>query len=873
MRHFPVVLEPALAPMAVQAHAPPRGIPLLPVLLALLLGVLMADWLPMIQWPSLPLLLLAGLFGLCLWRRKDRAARWSLWALFFVLGLVAHPPPSPADVESFSALDAETPLILEGRVLEVQRLSGGRNQLTLDVHKRVEQDRVLDAEGQVRLVLDGSPPSPGLTIRCKARLSRFETAGNPNQPDPRQTLSRDLTVRRGFIAQDQWVVMYPLEPPPLQAHEAAQTLVARFDAQLIQALQARETMRSALRSWYRAFGETHQVPEVAGLMLGLALGERSDLSEATRAEFSRSGLAHLLAISGSHFSLVASGVERLLLTLLLLLPWSGRRMNAPALSHFLALLPTAGYALLIGLSPSIGRAVCMTLMALTLRCGGRRVRGRVLLIFAGVVLTVLEPTALWDIGTQLSFASVLALMTLAPRLTHWGNGHLEAWLARSSLSRTQQKRLEWPFQQLWLLLATSIAATLATAPFCAYHFQNIPLVGLLANVVAVPLLGALSLPPLLVGSMLFLLGLPGANTLLELTRWVLEPGLAVASLFGNPDYFPSLEWQPDLWQAVLMGILLWGGVQLGQVRRIALSSSLALLMLSLTPACHRVPGPAQLSVTQLNVGQGDGTVLEFPNGQVMVIDAGGLPPGSRSSFEPGKKVVLPFLKARGHSRIDVMVLTHPHPDHMGGLVALARAMPVGELWLGELPNRDGSFRELVEILETRGTTIRLVSREQAIPPMGGVQMRCIHPSQDWKSRLERKKDRTTNNGSVVLELTFGEIDLLFTGDIEEAVEQQLVEDGVLRPVEVVKVPHHGSDTSSTPAFVEALAPRVAVMGVGRDNRFGFPRREVVRRWALAGAHILRTDRDGAVELQIDGKSIHSRLWHPDRPERREWQAL
>lgn len=830
-------------------------IPLLWPLLCLLVGLLLADGAPPTHFPAFELSLLVLLLALSVWRGWRLALWVACLGLFWMVGWLARGPLALADDPLCVGLDAAESLVLEGRVLELERYSQGRGEVLVEAHVVVERERRVPVQAQLALSGEDPLPVPGQYIRAQVKLKRVEASGNPGVPDPRPLAQREGQQRRGYLLREGWLPLYPLTPPP-DASWLAQRLQGsggRAPSWLTQAWQGREQLRAQLRRYYGA-----EQDQASALLLGLALGERTELEGGTKAAFSAAGLSHLLAISGSHFSLVAAGLRSVLLLAFLLLPL-GLHGRAPELASRLATLPTLGYALLIGLSPSIGRALLMTLCVLVVQGWGRMVDGLALLVLAGLAIAVVEPTALWDIGTQLSFAAVFALLTFAPR----GMAQLEAWWLEP-LARQERfsPRLLGVLRQGLSLGMTTVAATVGTAPLCVWHFGSLPLVGVVANLVAVPLLGTLALGPLLVGSVLFLLEMPGAELCRVLARACAEAGLMVAGYFGDTTRFPVWEVNATapmllLWSVLLLGLLLRGWLR----GLVLLACGVGLLFVGVS---GEKPGPqaGQLTLTMLNVGQGDGMVLELPDGRVMVLDAGGNGPGART--DPGKQVVLPFLRARGHRRIDILVVSHPHPDHLGGMQALAEALPVGELWVGERPGQAGMFEKLVSTLEPKGTQVHVLSAETPVAPLGGVEVQVLHPFQGWQEGLTRKKDRSVNNGSLVLLLSFGELDLLLTGDIEQAAEKLLLQDARLRRVEVVKVPHHGSDTSSGEALVQATRPALALMGVGRENRFGFPRREVVRRWALAGAEVLRTDLHGAVELRMDGKHITAQTHHPDR---------
>ena len=247
-----------------------------------------------------------------------------------------------------------------------------------------------------------------------------------------------------------------------------------------------------------------------------------------------------------------------------------------------------------------------------------------------------------------------------------------------------------------------------------------------------------------------------------------------------------------------------------------------------------------LSATFLDVGQGDACVLELPRGRVVVIDAGG---SFDPAFDPGRDVIAPHLWRRGIRRIDLLVLSHPHPDHANGLPFLVENFPVGAIWT----NGQASALPALERL-------RVAARERAVPfeaphslELSGVRLTPLGPLDEY-GRVAADPAWSENDNSLVLAVEHAGRRLLFAGDVEREAEAQLA--ARAGPIDVIKVPHHGSRTSSTPPLVVAARPSWAVISVGDRNRWGFPHPSVVARWEQAGARVRRTDRDGAVTVHL-----------------------
>jgi competence protein ComEC len=263
-------------------------------------------------------------------------------------------------------------------------------------------------------------------------------------------------------------------------------------------------------------------------------------------------------------------------------------------------------------------------------------------------------------------------------------------------------------------------------------------------------------------------------------------------------------------------------------------------------------GDGQLRLTFVDVGQGDGSFIVFPRGSTMVVDTGGL--SGSSSFEIGDRVVAPVIRDARFHRIDYLALTHGDPDHIGGAPAILRESKPREVWEGIPVPRFVPLTALRMAAQAQGARWANVYAGSRLV-VDGVEVVARHPGvADW----ERQKVR--NDDSLVLELRWRDVSIILTGDIGREVEKGLATSIPPAPLRVLKVPHHGSLTSSSREFVNALRPNVAVVSAGRSNHFGHPAPEVLERYTAIGAEIFRTDRDGAVFVDTDGESLHVRTF-------------
>jgi competence protein ComEC len=288
-----------------------------------------------------------------------------------------------------------------------------------------------------------------------------------------------------------------------------------------------------------------------------------------------------------------------------------------------------------------------------------------------------------------------------------------------------------------------------------------------------------------------------------------------------------------------------------------IASSFITLLLAFVMVLHPLSSPTpdgRLTVEFLDVGQGDSAFVAFPNGQTMLIDGGGrLSYGdgnlTRDLPRIGERVVSEFLWERGYSKIDYVVATHADADHMQGLADVVRNFAVGEVIFARSAPNDPEFAELQSRVRQSRVRTAIVGKNDALS-IGGAHVEVLHPYHD-----DSENSISDNNASLVIRIKYGSRYFLFAGDIELAGENTLLNDRTLLKADVIKVPHHGSKTSSSQHFVDAVDPKVAVISVGRRSTFGHPSEDVVARWKASGAAVLTTGENGTITISTDGSEL------------------
>jgi competence protein ComEC len=399
----------------------------------------------------------------------------------------------------------------------------------------------------------------------------------------------------------------------------------------------------------------------------------------------------------------------------------------------------------------------------------------------------------------------------------------------------------------------------------ALVFSRVGVAGFLLNFIAIPAMAVVQ-----IGGLLLVAVGGWWDTAALAAAWLAHA--AVGALVGSAalvEIAPWLSWRlPPTSLAWTIAFYAAGGAPLARVwlrpswrLGAAVAGGISAIVIMTAPGVERAAPPrGWLRATLLDVGQGESIVIQFPSGQSLLIDAGGVPSG----FDVGGRVVVPALWALGVRRLDWLAFTHADLDHADGMLAVAEVMRPREVWEGTPVPRDERREALRDFALAHRMAWRQLQRGDVLE-LGGVEVRVLHPPPpDWE------RQRVRNDDSLVIRIRYGDLDLLLTGDVGRAVEDQLAQEVPAgRALRVLKVAHHGSRTSTSAEFIEGAPPHIALISAGRGNLFGHPAPDVVARLVAAGAAIFRTDRDGAIRLETNGRDV--RIETMD--ERRRWFSL
>ena len=574
-----------------------------------------------------------------------------------------------------------------------------------------------------------------------------------------------------------------------------------------------------------------------GIYLGIILGDRGYLDTEVRDRFMVSGTVHLLSISGSHLGLVAILTFVLIRRALLLFPaaWLLRLSRTVIPTRLAALgtvLPVTLYACLAGAELATMRSLFMVLVALLARWLSYEQRILHALALAGALILVHDPQAVYDISFQLSFLSVWAIA---------------AWLSRPTDDDEQvpdrnrlRKGLHWGKDAIVM----SAVITLTTLPLVAFYFNQFPWLGIVTNLFAVPVMGLVLVPVGLFAAGWQLIDGGTALPLAPSLQWLIERFIEGLSFVAT---VPGGEWHVAS-PAIPLMLVFYGLLAQFRVNRRSASCrwtagvAVAVLVLWWGWSPRLSLDGNHFRITFLDVAQGDSTVLELPDGQVVLIDGG----ATYERFDMGRGVVGPYLWNRGIRSLDHVIATHPQLDHIGGLAWVVQHFAVGSFWGLGLARDEIFYHRLEKALALRGVSERIARTGQLIELSPDCRLLIENPPDPLPFPIPgRKEGQGLNNRSIVTRLTCGVHTALFPADVErETLARMMAEHP--EPVEVLKVPHHGAASSLSREWVASLHPRYAVISAGRHNPYGHPAASVIQAYQAEGIPLWRTDRDGGV---------------------------
>ncbi len=560
--------------------------------------------------------------------------------------------------------------------------------------------------------------------------------------------------------------------------------------------------------------------EQAGLLNGMLIGARNGLDKSVQNAFSDAGLTHIMAVSGMNVAFVVFPFVFLF-----------KKIRLKKITSNIIIIAILGlFSLVTGFTPSVMRAVIMAVLVLISQIVMRDPDVISGLSFSAIIILIFGPNILFDIGFQLSYVATLSIVLLYKKI-------------KSVLD----KKIK--FKMLTDVISLTVAAQIGTIPIIALYFNKISLISLISNIFVVPVVEIITI----LGFCMAIIGQISIHVsqLLGYINYLFLSFVLIVTKISAAIPFATIKIStPPIIIIILYYLsLIFFYFQQPKLKKIFNCKNgfiifVCILLISIVSGFI----PRGLEIIFIDVGEGDSALIMSESGKTVLIDGGDSFDSADDSSNAGELIVAPLLYDYNISRIDIVVATHAHDDHIKGLIPIIKQFEIGMIVLPE-SGQEESFSEILDIAELRKITVLKCEKNDNIKIDKNTMLEAIYPKQGFTPQTS-----ALNNGSLVLKLLYKSLSVLFTGDIEEEVEKMLIDDGVNLNADIVKIAHHGSGTSSTEEFLDKVNPYAAVVSVG-TNSFGHPSKEVLERLKENNIITLRTDQCGAVIMNSDGKTI------------------
>ena len=758
-----------------------------------------------------------------------------LLSAFFLTGILLdlerHPP---SRLLSFTTLP--TKVTIEGTVLRPIKLTEEMAKVRVRAKRLFTKGKAIPINEDIIVTVYDHPPDLrlGERIRFPARLRPFRNFNNPGGYDYKSAMKIKGLTCAAYVSDGRHIV-------PMGSRDLS------FPIGLLEKVQRP----------IRDFFEKRLSTQDYALYSALILGQRQAISSELREPFNRTGLGHVLAVSGLHVGLVAWVAFFFIKWILSRSYRLALKTDIRKLTAILTCIPVIGYTFLTGFQVPGQRAMIMALAFLGSLILGREREIWSTLALAGLIILALDPHALFSISFQFSFSAVIGILLLTPPILR----------RLPTLEKTQDGKARFLNRLLFYfagLIAVSLAATLFLLPITSFYFHRVSLVTIPANVTVIPILGLCVIPFGLLSVVTLPFSHQVAGLFLQIGAWGLDLIMEIIRFWASLSWSSFWVITPNLVEIILFYMLIFFAFFFTRSRwvKMGLVLTVIFILAALGYWFHRTGLNQDLRVTFLDVRNGNAALVEFPGGEKMLIDGGGFPD---DNFDVGKMVVAPYLWHSKIRRIDYLVLSHPQSDHMNGLRFIAKAFHPKEFWWNGDKVKTASFAELMDILKRKGIKKLLPADLAAGRQINGAKIQVLHPKPGNKSLDLYDNGTRLNNNSLVLKISFRGKTFLFPGDLERQGEELLISSaGRALKSDILLSPHHGSKTSSSRKFLEKVKPSICVISSGGSNLPRPSHKQTIKRLRDLGCEVFNTSQTGAVQVTVGANELVVNTFLKDR---------
>lgn len=549
--------------------------------------------------------------------------------------------------------------------------------------------------------------------------------------------------------------------------------------------------------------------EEGNLLLAILLGDKDKLSEDIQESFKTSNLSHMLAVSGAHVSYIILGLTYVLQNSII-----GKK-NGKIVCIFFLLV----FMAITNFTPSVTRACIMAVLTLFSGIVYRKSDVYTNISVAALITLIFNPYSLLDLGFQLSYGGTIGIIIFIKRIQE---------------KKSNSKVVNY-IKQMALV---SIYANIIIIPIMMYHFNTVSLTFIISNIMASPILGII-----VINGFLFIITSITVKPLTRLIAIFIKPILSIlikiSQICSKLPFSNILVVTPYMFNVISYYAIILYCIKSKKNNKCKIIICLLIVLILINFIIYIFP--QKLRIFFIDVGQGDSTLIITPDKKTVLVDGGG-----SDSFDVGEKVLLPYLLDRRILKVDYVLISHFDTDHATGVAQILGKIDVSSIILTRQLEENDIYRHILSIAKEKKIKLIYV-KEGDVLKIGGIKISIIHPENKLMI------NNPMNNNSIVCKVEYNSFSMLLTGDIEMEAEELILRKNINLKADVLKVAHHGSKTSTTGEFLKAINPKVALIGVGKNNNFGHPSNEVIQRLKENGTRIYRTDENGEISITVNKK--------------------
>lgn len=686
--------------------------------------------------------------------------------------------------------------------------------------RKKDVDHFIRAQGKVLLTLSGNWPEailPGDAVTVRTSLKHPGTINTPGVFDYREHLAAEDIYVVGTISS------------PLLIHKTATEHHSPSVRHRIEKI--RTTISAHLKSLDNRF--------VSGLYRAMLLGDRTSVPEDVITAFKRSGTFHILAVSGLHMSLLSFFLFFTFYTLFKHSETLILSINIKKLSLLCCIPVLLLYTFLAGANPPVVRSFIMAFLAVCALCSDRITSPLTIVSCAAFIMLAFEPSAVFSASFQLSFAAVIAIIIMTPKMLCLSGHEISQTRGLPCMARI----VSW----IMILVCVSLSATIGTAPILLYHFNQISTVSVPANLLIEPLICFWGLPCGFLALPFIFFSPTAADFLFQAGAIGIKLAVKIATLLATAEF--STVWLPNpspifiVVYYVSLVIILYTRVTALKITG-GICLCIAVFSLIFSPAVLPVLPRNNSRVTFIDIGQGSSSLVEFKRGGTFLIDGGAV---SAPGFNSGERIIAPFLWHRGIGRLDDIVLTHADSDHYNGLEILLRRFQPKRLWLPPTGSDSDAYLSMLNTARHLGISIRYPEDESIVPDQFS-RIRIIDVNKATDERTSITAGHAKNDRGLMVKIDLDGTGFLFPGDISAKKEKVLVDSGIELTADVMLSPHHGSSTSNSSLFLSKVGADYMIVSSSDYAALRFPSEKTMENARTAGATVLRTVKDGTIAV-------------------------